>query len=613
MFNIKEQLKMLPDQPGVYLMKNEYGEIIYVGKAISLKNRVRQYFQSSSNHLPKVRAMVSNISEFEYIITDSEIEALMLESNLIKKNQPKYNVLLRDDKTFPYIKLTTNEAYPRILKTRKVLKDGAKYFGPYTDVGAVNQILDLLSRIYPLKKCGKRHFPKNHKVCLNYHIGQCLGACVYDIDNAYYNQMIEEITQLLQGKSDKMMKHLNEEMTKAAEHLDFERAAEYRDYIQSVQSLMEKQKIILSSPTDMDVIAVARGEAECHALIFFLRQGKMTGRESYTVHVSAEDTMKEIMDAFIKQFYSDTAYIPKEIIISDELEEKIVLEEWLSIKRGNKVKIHIPMKGEKRALLDMAIKNVVEISSLLDEKTKKERLRIENALMAMKDFFNLSKIPVRIEAYDISNTSGVDSVGSMVVFEEGKPKKSEYRRFRIKTVEGPNDYGSLQEVVYRRFHRGLNDAEDQRKGFDKMPDLLLIDGGEKQVKVVLDVLNALKINVPTAGMVKDDKHRTRGLVFKGNEYNIKENHDVNVFVSQIQDEAHRFAINYHKSLRGKSLSASVLDEIEGIGPSRKKALLQHFGSIEKIKKASVEALCEVDSMNKKAAESIKEFFKKDQK
>lgn len=610
MFNISEQLKKLPDKPGVYLMKNEYGDIIYVGKAISLKNRVRQYFQSSKNQLPKVRAMVSNISEFEYIITDSEIEALILESNLIKKNQPKYNVLLRDDKSFPYIKITYNEKYPRILKTRRVLKDGAKYFGPYTDAGAVNQILDLLNKIYPLKKCGKTAFSKNHNVCLNYHIGQCLGICIYHIDKESYDKMIDEITAFLQGKSNKILDYLNKEMFKAAEELNYERAAEYRDYIHAVQALTEKQKIILASESDMDVLAVSRGEKECHALIFFIRLGKLTGRESYTVQASTEDSIEGIADAFIKQFYTGSTYIPKEIITSDLPEEKTIIEEWLSQMKGSKVKIHTPIKGEKRAILDMAVKNVVEITELLDEKARNERLKIENALMALKTYLNTPKVPVRIEAYDISNTSGVDSVGSMVVFEEGKPKKSDYRRFKIKTIEGPNDYGSLQEVIFRRFKNSMEntDADDNKNSFLRMPDLLLIDGGEKQVDAVQDILTALKINIPVAGMVKDDKHRTRGLVYQGSELNIKENHDAYVFVSEIQEEAHRFAISYHKSLREKALTKSVLDEIEGIGPARKSALLRHFGSIDKIKRASIEELCEVENMNKAAAEKIVRFF-----
>ncbi len=610
MVDIREQLKKLPDKPGVYLMKNDHGEIIYVGKAISLKNRVRQYFQSTKNQGTKVQAMVSNISEFEYIITDSEIEALMLESNLIKKNQPKYNVLLRDDKSFPYIKVAIKEKYPRVLKTRKVYKDGAKYFGPYTDVGAVNHILDLLSKIYPLKKCAKMHFTKNHSVCLNYHIGQCLGVCVNDVVKHDYKGMIEEIIQFLQGKSEKIEKHLTEEMMQASKRLDFERAAEYRDYIRSVHALMEKQKMILTSVSDMDVIAVSRGKKECHAMVFFVRQGKLTGRENYIVQATLEDASSEITGAFIKQFYSETSYIPKEIIMSDEPYENKVIQEWLSQRRGSRVKIYVPQKGEKKALMDMAIKNVIELTHLLDEKSNRDQLKTEGTLLALKEYLNLTKLPIRIEAYDISNTSGVDSVGSMVVFENGKSKKSDYRRFKIKTIEGPNDYGSLQEVVFRRFKRALaEDGLDKDNSFEKKPDLLLIDGGEKQVKVVMDVLTALKMEIPVAGMVKDKKHRTRGLVFCGTELDIKANKSVYMFISEIQEEAHRFAITYHKSLRGKALTHSVLDSIEGVGPIRKAALLKHFGAIDLIKKASVEELSQVDAININAAKQIKEYFK----
>ncbi len=611
MFNIREQLKKLPDKPGVYLMKNEYGEIIYVGKALSLKNRVRQYFQSAKNQTTKVQVMVSNITEFEYIITDSEIEALMLESNLIKKNQPKYNVLLRDDKSFPYIKVTVMEKYPRILKTRKVYKDGGKYFGPYTDAGAVNQILDLLNKIYPLKKCSRTHFSKNHSVCLNYHIGQCLGPCINEINKADYDRMVDEIIQFLQGKSEKITKHLRDEMMKASGEMDFERAAEYRDYLQSIRSLMEKQKIILASLSDIDVIAVSKGEKECHAMVFFIRRGKLTGRENYIVQATLDDKPEEISGAFIKQFYSATSFIPKEILVSDGPDEKEVIEQWLSESRGSQVRISIPKKGEKKALLDMAVKNVIELTSLLDEKFNRDRLKTERRLLSLKERLNLSKMPTRIEAFDISNTSGVDSVGSMVVFENGKAKKSDYRRFRIKTVEGPNDYGSLQEVILRRFKRISDESQVQRNdnSFLRMPDLLLLDGGEKQVKAVKDVLSALKIDIPVAGMVKDQKHRTRDIIFNGKELEIRKDKDVFVFISEIQEEAHRFAITYHKSLRGKTMVHSVLDEIEGIGPLRKSALLRHFGSVEKIINASLEELCQVEEMNKTAARNILAFFK----
>lgn len=592
-------------------MKNEYGAVIYVGKAISLKNRVRQYFQSSKNQLPKVRAMVANIAEFEYIITDSEIEALILESNLIKKNQPKYNVLLRDDKTFPYIKITVNEKFPRILKTRQVLKDGAKYFGPYTDVGSVNHTLDLLNKIYPLKKCAKTKFTLNHKVCLNHHIGQCYGICQHHIEEAEYAKMIDEIIGLFQGKSEKIIKSLNHKMMDAAQKMDFESAAEYRDSMNAIQALMEKQKVVLTAPIDMDVIAVSRGEEQCHAMVFFIRQGKLTGRENYMVQASIDDASEEIADAFIKQFYSQSAYIPKEIIISNMPKDKSIIEQLLTQTKGSKVTIHRPQRGEKKAILDMVIKNVIEVTEILDEKAKKEQQKAQHALLSLMDYLKLESLPRRIEAYDISNTSGIDSVGSMVVFEEGKTKKSDYRRFKIKTIEGPNDYGSLQEIIYRRFKKIVNPIEEPHKqdnSFRNKPDLLLIDGGDKQVKVVKDVLNALGIHVPTAGMVKDSKHKTRGIIYENTEYPLNENRDMRVFISEIQEEVHRFAITYHRSLREKSLKASILDDIEGIGGKRKMALLKHFGSIQKIKTASIEELSQVDEMNLKAAQQIKNFF-----
>lgn len=611
LFNIKEQLKKLPDKPGIYLMKNEYGVVIYVGKAISLKNRVRQYFQSSKNQSPKVRAMVSNITEFEYIITDSEIEALILESNLIKKYQPKYNVLLRDDKTFPYIKITVNEKFPRILKTRQVLRDGAKYFGPYTDVGSVNHTLDLLNRIYAIKKCTKTKFSQNHKVCLNYHIGQCYGICLHHIDEEEYSKMIKEIIGLFQGKSEKIIKSLNYKMIKAAENMDFEVAAEYRDSINAINALMEKQKVVLATPLDMDAIAVSRGEEQCHAMVFFVRQGKLIGRENYMVQASLEDSQDEIADAFIKQFYSQSTYIPKEIIISDIPKEKDVIEQLLTQTKGNKVSINKPQRGEKKALLDMVIKNVIEVTEILDEKARKEQQKGKQALLSLMDFLKLDGLPRRIEAYDISNTNGVDSVGSMVVFEEGKPKKSDYRRFKIKTIEGPNDYGSLQEVIYRRFSKIINSNQNKEKkdnSFTKIPDILLIDGGEKQVKVVKDVLDTLKIYIPVAGMVKDNKHKTRGIIYNNEEYSITADKAVQILIAEIQDEAHRFAISYHRSLREKSYKASILDNIQGIGSKRKIALFKHFGSIQKIKEASLEELCKVENMNAKVAQKIIEYF-----
>lgn len=612
MFDIRENLKKLPDKPGVYLYKNKYGEIIYVGKAISLKNRVRQYFQSPGNLTPKTRALVSNIDEFEYIITDSEIEALMLESTLIKKNQPKYNVLLRDDKTFPYIKVTLNEKYPRIIKTRKVYNDGAKYFGPYTDVGAVNQIIDLLNRIYPLKKCSAVKFPKNCKPCLNYHIGQCYGICMGQMTEKDYAELIDEITGYIQGRNTALIDQLTQKMRTESEQMNFEKAAEYRDYINALNALSEKQKIVLAGSNDMDIIVSANGEENAHAMIFFVRQGKLTGRESFPIQAGIEYHSREITSAFIKQYYSDSSYIPKEIIVAEEIAEKEVIEQWLSMKRGSHVKLVIPQKGEKKALLDMAIKNIVEMSQLLDEKLKNQREKTENILKALSVLLGVDKTVNRIEAYDISNTNGVDSVGAMVVFEEGKPNRKDYRRFKIRTIEGPNDYGSLQEVIYRRFKHGTENSESNdafvKSSFSKKPDLILVDGGEKQAKAVNDVLKAMTLDIPTAGMVKDNKHKTRGLVFDGREIHLKEAPDIFTFISKIQEEVHRFAVDYHRNLRNKSISKSELDEISEIGPKRKMALLRYFGSMENIKKASKEDLCKVEGMNKRAAEKIQKHF-----
>ncbi|MFA5528164.1 MAG: excinuclease ABC subunit UvrC [Peptostreptococcales bacterium] len=610
---MKEQLKNLPDKPGVYLMKDEYGEIIYIGKALSLKNRVRQYFQSLSGQAPKVKAMVSNIADFEYIITDSEIEALILESNLIKKNQPKYNILLRDDKTFPYIKVTVNEKFPRVLKTRQVLKDGAKYFGPYTNAGAVNRTIDIINRIYPLKKCSRMRFNLNHKLCLNYHIGHCLGMCIYPMDEEEYGRMIEKIIELLQGEKKKVIDYLTEKMEEAAENMNFEIAAEYRDYIMDIEALMEKQKIVLSTDTDMDVIAMAKGQDIYHAMVFFVRQGKLLGRESYTLKADESNEISIILSEFIKQFYTENAYIPKEIAIKEAIEEGEMIEKMLTMKKGSKVRIFTPHRGEKKALLDMVIKNVIEISESMEQKYRKERETIKEVLLYLKDELELDTVPLRIEAYDISNTAGTNSVASMVVFEEGKAKPNHYRRFKIKTIEGPNDYGSLQEVIYRRFKRVKDKRVEEDTSFGTIPNLLLIDGGEKQVKAVEDVLEALKIDIPVAGLVKNEKHRTRGLIYKQQEIDIDPNRNIKVFLSKVQDEVHRFALSYHKSLREKDLYSSELDQIKGVGKKRKAELFKYFQSIESMKKAPLEELLKVPGMDIKTAEEIVNYFSGERK
>ncbi len=644
MFDIRENLKNLPDKPGVYIYRDAFGEVIYIGKAISLKNRVRQYFQSPSSLAPKVRALVSHIDEFDYIITDSEMEALILECNLIKKHMPRYNILLRDDKTYPYIKITLNEAYPRLIKTRKVYHDGCKYFGPYTDVGAVNQIIDLLNRIYPLKKCSSQRFPQGFKPCLNYHIGQCIGVCTGNVNKEEYKGIIDEMTDFLQGKNGKILASLSANMNQAAATMNFEKAAEYRDYISAVHAIGEKQKVVLNAELDIDVILTTQVEsgqqpggsehgsiekegteegilALAHGLIFFVRQGKLSGRENYQLQTLLDEGPEKILTAFIEQYYSDMNFVPKEILVEEEIKDKALLEAWLSELKGSQVKITVPKRGEKKALLAMAKKNVQELSRSLTERASHQKEKMSAITNALSGLISDEQKKIRrIEAYDISNTSGADSVGVMVVFEDGKPKRKDYRRFRIKTIEGPNDYGSLQEVVYRRFTRYL--AADA--GFSELPDLLLIDGGENQVSVVKQVLVAMKIDIPVAGMVKDDRHRTRGLVYRqaGKSETEPESGKRNMtelilrdepilfnFIAKVQEEVHRFAIGYHRGLRIKTLQKSALDDIEGIGIKRRNALLSHFGSIEKIKAASLEELCGVPGMNKKAAEKIILFEK----
>lgn len=615
MFDIQENLKKLPDKPGVYLHKDKLGQVIYVGKAISLKNRVRQYFQSSRNLDPKVRAMVSHIEEFEYITTSTEMEALILENNLIKKYMPQYNVLLRDDKTFPYIKITTNETYPRILKTRKIYHDGCKYFGPYTDVTAVNQLIDLLNGIFALKKCSAQKFPNGFKPCLNYHIHQCRGICTGLVSREEYMEAIDQVVELLNGKNKKVLDYLNHKMTEEAEAMNFEKAAEYRDYISAVNSISEKQRVALLTAGDMDVILGAKGESDAHVILFFVRDGRLSGRESYHLQAMEEDDLKEVVAAFIKQYYSDNTMIPKEILVDGEPTDRPLLEDWLSKTRGSLVKITVPQKGDKRALLDMAKRDVIEMMKTLDEKAnnlREKNAAINSALEGYITALSTKKQNAgidpqrkgwRIEAYDISNTNGIDSVGAMVVFEGSSPMRKDYRRFKIRTVEGPNDFGSLQEVLYRRFKRGLQGDQS----FDKMPDLLLLDGGKPQVSAAEQVLKAMKIDIPVAGMVKDDKHRTRGLLHQEQELELKENPVLFRYIAAIQEEVHRFAIDYHRGLRSKALQKSALDIIEGIGEKRRNALLSHFGSIDRIKEATLEELCQVSGITKPAAEKVMEW------
>ncbi|WP_071119080.1 excinuclease ABC subunit UvrC [Romboutsia timonensis] len=602
MFDIQEHLKQLPAEPGVYLMKDKFDNIIYVGKAKILKNRVRQYFQSSKNHSSKVKSMVKNIDKFEYIITDSELEALILECNLIKKYKPKYNVLLRDDKTYPYIKVTTNEDFPRVLKVRKVIKDKAKYFGPYTNTTAVNDTLDIIKNIYPIRTCNidiERAIKTNMRPCLNLHIKRCVGPCTGNVTKEEYNKMIEEIILFLSGKEEKLIDILKEKMNKCAMDFNFEEAAIYRDKIKSLEDMMEKQKIDTStSDLNQDVIAMARAHDEACVQVFFVRNGKIVGREHFILEGVMDSTRESILGSFVKQFYMEQEYVPKEIIIEDEIEDSFILSEWLSSKKGQKVTIRVPQKGEKKSLIELVRKNAIEYLEKFSDMNKRKYEKSIGALEELKQILNLDNIPKRIESFDISNIQGVDSIGSMVVFTNGKKDKKEYRRYKIKTVIGPNDYDSMAEIVERRLKYG------------DFPDLMLLDGGKGQVSAVKKVLNKYNVEIPLWGMYKDDKHRTKGLISQEKEIELDRTSNLYRFVASIQEEVHNYAISYHRSLRNKSLTKSELDDIQGIGEKRKKALLNHFKDIEAIKKATFEELLEVEGMNKTSSESVYNYFRK---
>lgn len=562
MFDIQEHLKQLPAEPGVYLMKDKFDNIIYVGKAKILKNRVRQYFQSSKNHSSKVKSMVKNIDKFEYIITDSELEALILECNLIKKYKPKYNVLLRDDKTYPYIKVTTNEDFPRVLKVRKVIKDKAKYFGPYTNTTAVNDTLDIIKNIYPIRTCNidiERAIKTNMRPCLNLHIKRCVGPCTGNVTKEEYNKMIEEIILFLSGKEEKLIDILKEKMNKCAMDFNFEEAAIYRDKIKSLEDMMEKQKIDTStSDLNQDVIAMARAHDEACVQVFFVRNGKIVGREHFILEGVMDSTRESILGSFVKQFYMEQEYVPKEIIIEDEIEDSFILSEWLSSKKGQKVTIRVPQKGEKKSLIEMVRKNAIEYLEKFSDMNKRKYEKSIGALEELKQILNLDNIPKRIESFDISNIQGVDSIGSMVVFTNGKKDKKEYRRYKIKTVIGPNDYDSMAEIVERRLKYG------------DFPDLMLLDGGKGQVSAVKKVLNKYNVEIPLWGMYKDDKHRTKGLISQEKEIELDRTSNLYRFVASIQEEVHNYAISYHRSLRNKSLTKSELDDIQGIGEKRKR-------------------------------------------
>ncbi|MBP7278694.1 MAG: excinuclease ABC subunit UvrC [Sedimentibacter sp.] len=608
MFNIEEELKKLPDSPGVYQMKNAFGEIIYVGKAKNLKKRVRQYFQSK-NHIPKIQAMIKNIYEFEYIITDNEVEALILEANYIKKYRPKYNTLLRDDKQYPYIKISVQERYPRIYKVREVKKDGAKYFGPYPSAYAVNEIIDIIGNLYKLRKCSLKldGTKKSQRPCVYYHINRCTAPCSGNVDIKEYSQEVNKATALLTG-SEGIIKSLNEKMIEASENMEYEEAAKYRDQIKALEVISEKQKVVSQAGIDQDVIGSAIGIDEACIQIFFIRNGKIIGSEYYLLTNIENETREQIISSFLTQFYTGTVYIPKEIYIETKIEDMEVFEKLLSQKRGNKVTLKVPVKGEKSMLIKMIKKNALEI---LEKGSRRIKKNIDEGMEAIKELsnvLNLDKTPERIEAYDISNIQGVESVGSMVVFENGIPNKSNYRRFKIKTVEGPNDYKSLEEVLERRINRGLGDG---KQGFNKMPDLILIDGGKGQTNIAEEVISNFGLSIPVCGMIKDDKHTTKGLIYKNKEIELRKTDIVYKLIYRIQEEAHRFAIEYHRNLRDKTLFKSELDNIKNIGEKRKINLLKKFGSIENIKTKSINDLLSVPGMNTVAAESVYNYFHKE--
>lgn len=618
LFCIEEELKKLPGKPGVYIMHDAEDTIIYVGKAISLKNRVRQYFQSSRNLGIKKEQMVEQIARFEYIVTDSELEALVLECNLIKEHRPKYNTMLKDDKTYPFIKITLQEEYPRIQIVRQMKKDKAKYYGPYTSGLAVKDVVELVTKLYHLRTCN-RNLPKDIKKerpCLYYQIHQCEAPCQGYISKEEYHKKVEQLISFLNGSHKEILKELEQKMLSASEELRFEDAAQYRDLIESVKKIAERQKITDQHGEDKDVIAVAQENDDVVAQVFFIRGGKMIGRDHFFLHTAGEGKTA-VLSSFIKQFYAGTAMIPKEIMIESEIENREIIETWLSNRRGTKVQIRVPKKGTKEKLVELAKNNAKLVLEKDKERLKREEGRTIGAVKEISKLLNLSSTQ-RMEAYDISNISGFQSVGSMVVYENGKPKRSDYRKFRIKTVEGPNDYASMEEVLTRRFEHGMEEKQQQKEknqeeqygSFTRFPDLILMDGGKGQVHSALSVLEKLKLEIPVCGMVKDDKHRTRGLYYKNQEIPIEKDSEAFRLITRIQDEAHRFAIEYHRSLRSKNQIHSVLDEIAGIGPARRKALMKHFMGVEKIKEATVEELAEVSSMNEKSAQAVYDFFHK---
>lgn len=596
MFDIQEHLKKLPSSPGVYLMKDAYNNVIYVGKAVVLKNRVRQYFQSYRNHSDKVRSMVKNIKSFEYIMTDSEMEALILECNLIKKYKPKYNVLLRDDKTYPYIKITTNEKYPRVLKVRKISKDNAKYFGPFTNIAAVNETLETIRNIYPIRTCSmdiEKGIRNKVRPCLNFHINRCVGPCTGNVDQKEYSKIIDEIVMFFSGKEDGLLKTLEEKMYECSSKMMFEEAAKYRDKIESIKEITQRQKITnAGSQIDQDVIAMSTLDSQACVQIFFIRNGKISGRENFMLDGVGDSDRYEILGSFIKQFYMNQEFVPKELIVEEDFLDRQIMEEILSSKKGSSVSIKIPQKGEKKALILMVRKNADEYLIKFDDMKKKKYEKSLGALDELKTLLGIEGKIERIESFDISNLQGVDNIGSMVVYTNGVKDPKEYRRFKIKTVEGQDDYASMAEVVDRRVRHG------------NLPDLILVDGGKGQVSAVESILDLHDLDIPVWGMFKNDHHRTKGLVNGDREIVLDTTSQLFRFIYSIQEEVHRFAISYHRSLRDKKLTKSQLDDVKGVGPKRKLALIKRFKDVESIKKASIEELMEVEGINRDIAENI---------
>ncbi len=622
MFDIKEELKKLPEKPGVYIMHNEADEIIYVGKAVILKNRVRQYFQNSKKHSPKIEKMVSQVAYFEYIITDSEVEALVLECNLIKEHSPKYNTMLKDDKAYPYIKVTLEEQYPRIMLARKIKRDKSKYFGPYVSGLAVKDAIELMQKLYHIRTC-QRNLPRDigkERPCLYYHIGQCKAPCQGLISREDYKKEVDKMLSFLHGNHKEVEKMLTQKMTEASQKMEFEQAMQYRDLLKSMKQLEEKQKLNQSDKEEQDIIAIAMTKKEAVIAVFFIRDGKLLGRDHFHMTRVEENNEAGVMLSFVKQFYAGTPYIPKEILLEydiEEFEEKKLLEEWLSAKKQQKVYITTPKRGNKVKLIALAKNNAQEVLKKDAEKLKREEEKTKGAVKELGDLLGIAGIK-RMEAFDISNTSGTQNVASMVVFEDGKPKKRDYRKFKIQTVNGPDDYKSMEEVLTRRFLSGKKEREEMERkksefdfgSFTKFPDLVLMDGGKGQVNIALSVLKSLGLNIPVCGMVKDDHHKTRGIYFHNREIEISASSEAFHLVTRMQDEAHRFAIEYHRSLRSKTQIKSVLDDIKGVGPARKKALMKYFKDIQKIREASAEELMKVDGITPNLAQEIYLFFRK---